>query len=174
MQHICLNEDFLHVTVPHIPEALKDCIKTGMDSQSLETGENEVPVGADVDVAFNIEDPLGRGPDILIRPRVKKIQICTECERNNTFCEGENPHPKSNNEEATTLNLGIALGTLIPVILLCCVAGLFLVFKKRSSKGKETFQDQDDNPVYGIYACDGTDTTEATDTNEVYGEGEEA
>ena len=40
-------------------------------------------------------------------------------------------------------------------------------------KGRGTFPDQDDNPVYGIYASDGMDTTEATDTNEVYGGGEE-
>ena len=40
-------------------------------------------------------------------------------------------------------------------------------------KGRGTFPDQDDNPVYGIYASDGMDTTEATDTNEVYGGGGE-
>ena len=61
----------------------------------------------------------------------------------------------------------------MPVLLLCCVAGLFLVFKKRSSKGEETFQDQDDNPVYGIYASDGMDTTEATDNHDLYGGGGE-
>ena len=107
----------------------------------------------------------------------KNIQACTELNNtslpNSKFCEGERPHPNSNNEqETTTLNLSIALGTSVPLILLCCASGIILFLKKRSRRGEETFQDQDDNPVYGIYASDGMDTTEATDNNEVYG-GEE-
>ena len=61
----------------------------------------------------------------------------------------------------------------VPLILLCCFVGLILFLKKHSTKGEETFEDQDDNPVYGIYASDGMDTTEATYTNEVYGGGGE-
>ena len=90
------------------------------------------------------------------------------------FCKGEKPHLKSDNEEeTTTLNLNIALGTSIPLILLSCASGIILFLKRRSRRGEETFEDQDDNPVYGIYASDGMDTAEATDTNEVYGGGEE-
>ena len=77
------------------------------------------------------------------------------------------------NEQGTTPSLSIGLGTSVPLILLCCFVGLILFLKKRSTKGEETFEDQDDNPVYGIYASDGMDTTEATDTNEVYGGGGE-
>ena len=107
----------------------------------------------------------------------KNIQACTELNNtslpNSKFCEGERHHPNSNNEqETTTLNLSIALGTSVPLILLCCASGIILFLKKRSRRGEETFQDQDDNPVYGIYASDGMDTAEATDNNEVYG-GEE-
>ena len=76
-------------------------------------------------------------------------------------------------EQDVTLTLGFALGTSTVVILLCCVTGLIFFLKKRTRRAEETFQDQDDNPVYGIYAIDGMDTTEATDNNEVYGGGED-
>ena len=52
----------------------------------------------------------------------------------------------------------------------CCIALLLLVWRKQF---KEKFDDEDENPVYRIYASDMMDTTEVTDSNEVYGGGEE-
>ena len=51
VRHICLNKDFLSVTIPYIPESLKDCIETRMGAiQNLGTGENKVHVGVNVQV----------------------------------------------------------------------------------------------------------------------------
>ena len=177
VQHICLNRDLLSVTIPYIPDNLKDCMV--METiQSLHTGGNENPVGSNVKVHIMVKDPRGEKPHVLVEPVDKNLQACTEM--NNTslpnakFCEGERPNSNSNREqETTTLNLSIALGTSIPLILLCCASGIILFLKKRSRRGEEAFEDQDDNPVYGIYASNGMDTSEATDNNELYGGGGE-
>ena len=249
--------------IPHIPVALKGCIKTQMGSHSLNTGDNKVKVGKEVKVAITIQDPRGKHPTLIVQPVKRNIQLCTKCEvrsggqpktraynsshivvswdnlfhncknfevrditiivndqsiisgfdvknktisnspclnhsisvglnfkntkkdslksgtilyeaEKNEFCRGAGAPLSQNTEgQGITLNLGFVIGTAIPLTLLCCVAGLMFFVRKRSTRGQETFQDQDDNPVYGIYASDRMDTTEATDNNEVYGGGEE-
>ena len=69
------------------------------------------------------------------------------------------------------LLLGLAVGIPIVITLFCCFAVLLLFW--RSKKTKEKFEDEDENPVYGIYASDEVDMTEVTDSNEVYGGEEE-
>ena len=71
------------------------------------------------------------------------------------------------------LHLGFAIGIPTTLILLSCGAVLLLVWRKRFNKAEEMFDDEDENPVYGIYASDGVDTAEVTDSNEVYGGEEE-
>ena len=44
---------------------------------------------------------------------------------------------------------------------------------RRRSKKEEEIQDEDENPVYGLYSSDGIYTaTEMTDNNEMYGVGD--
>ena len=70
VRHICLNKDFLHVTIPYIPDSLKDCMV--MDTiQSLNKGGNENQVGSDVKVHFMVKDPRGEKPHILVESEVK-------------------------------------------------------------------------------------------------------
>ena len=61
-------------------------------------------------------------------------------------------------------------------ICLHLVAAGTLVFinrKKQCNKEDENFEDNDENPVYGIYASDGIYTaTEMTDNSDMYGVGD--
>ena len=61
------------------------------------------------------------------------------------------------------------------VTLLCCVAVLILVRRKKLRKKGENFKDWDKNSDYGTYAYYGNDTVEAIDQNALYGglEGED-
>merc|ERR1712126_167214 len=62
--------------------ALSGCkITTG--DQSLE--KDNVPVGADIDVKIEVENPLGRAGVVTVTPKVKNIQNCTVCEMTNKF-----------------------------------------------------------------------------------------
>ena len=63
VRHICLNEDLLSVTIPYIPDNLKDCMI--MDTiQSLSTGGNDNPVGSNVKVYIMVKDPRGERPHV--------------------------------------------------------------------------------------------------------------
>ena len=81
--------------------------------------------------------------------------------------------PQETEHCRTKAHLGYAIGIPVTLILLCCIPVLFLVWRKRFKKTEERFEDEDENPVYGIYASDGVDTAEVTDSNEVYGGEEE-
>ena len=96
VRHICLSRDLLSVTIPFIPDSLKDCMETKMgDIQSLHTGGNENPVGSNVKVHITVKDPRGEKPHVLIEPVVKSIQACTECKMSNTFLLEANAHNSS-------------------------------------------------------------------------------
>ena len=72
--------------------------------------------------------------------------------------------------------LGLMIGLPVVILTLCCVAVLLLVWRKKlKDKEDETFDEEDENPVYGIYAGDdeADDTAEVTDSNAIYGGEEE-
>ena len=81
--------------------------------------------------------------------------------------------PQETEHCRTKAHLGYAIGIPVTLILLCCIPVILLVWRKRFKKTEERFEDEDENPVYGIYASDGVDMTEVTDSNEVYGGEEE-
>ena len=96
VRHICLNKDLLSVTIPFIPDSLKDCMGTKMgDIQSLHTGGNKNPVGSDVKVSFMVKDPRGEKPHVLVESEVINIQACIECEMNNTSLPKAKAHNSS-------------------------------------------------------------------------------
>ena len=82
VEHICLNKDGLTLTMPHVPEAIKDCVKTKTGIHSLNT-DNEVKVGANVKFPILVHDPMGKAPGILLQPTIRNIQACTECKIKN-------------------------------------------------------------------------------------------
>ena len=247
VRNICLNKNRKTVTIPHIPKALKDCIKT----EGVVEFDRKIDIGEYVVLEIKVEDPRGTAHRVQVKPQVKKIQACTECTMNNSVAPMTNAHNSShiivswenifqgcenyeikelvtvvgeqrtkrkfgeknalipespclNHSVRVQLNfrdsrkeslnsetivypakgkeyctgvsndgllLGLAVGIPIVITLFCCFAALLLFW--RSKKTKEKFEDEDANPVYGIYASDEVDMTEVTDSNEVYGGEEE-
>ena len=93
VQHICLNRDLLSVTIPFIPDSLKDCMEKKMGNiQSLYTGGIENPIGSNVKVHITVKDPRGEKPHVSIDLVVKSIQACTECQdEQHLSTRGERP-----------------------------------------------------------------------------------
>ena len=99
VEHICLNKDGLTVTMPHVPEAIKDCVQTKIGTHSLNRGDNEVKVGANVKFPILLRDPMGRAPGILLQPTIRNIQACTECKIKN------NVPPKAKAYNSSQINV---------------------------------------------------------------------
>ena len=78
VEHICLNKDNLTITIPHIPQALIDCIDTKVGVHSL--GGDKVNVGSWVKFPMIVKDPIGQVPGLLIQPTIRGIQACTQCQ----------------------------------------------------------------------------------------------
>jgi len=89
-----------------------------------------------------------------------------------TYAAKESDYCQEAASNSLVIGLGIGIGGLLVIL---AVAGI-LVFrkhKKQSKKEDEKFEDNDENPVYGLYSSDGIYTaTEMTDYNETYGVGD--
>ena len=85
------------------------------------------------------------------------------------YCIGEEKESRTG-PEASGPGLGLMIGLPAAVRLtLCCVAVLLLVWRKKlKAKEEEQFDEEDENPVYGIYAGDdeADDTAEVTKSND--------